>query len=86
MPEIFSAQNDDYQRRKALESSLADLIERVKRLEAARPPPQVSAAQPGTGRGCRWGEAADTGDVAAPGERAALQQDRQIRVLQTILR
>jgi len=40
MPEILSAQNDDYQRRKSLESDLADLIERVKRLEAARPPPQ----------------------------------------------
>jgi len=40
MSEILSAQNDAYRRRKGLESDLADLIERVKRLEAARPPPQ----------------------------------------------
>src|SRR5262245_3712746 len=40
MSQALSAQNEDYQRRKALESNLADLIERVKRLEAARPPPQ----------------------------------------------
>jgi predicted DNA-binding transcriptional regulator AlpA len=40
MSEVLIAQNQDYQRRKALESDLADLIERVKRLEAARPPPQ----------------------------------------------
>jgi hypothetical protein len=40
MPKSLSAQNDEYRRRKALEADLADLIERVKRLEAARPPPQ----------------------------------------------
>src|SRR5262245_4849280 len=40
MSETLSAQNEDYQHRKALESDLADLIEHVKRLEAARPPPQ----------------------------------------------
>jgi predicted DNA-binding transcriptional regulator AlpA len=40
MSQVLSAQNDDYRRRKALESDLADLIERVKRLEVARPPPQ----------------------------------------------
>jgi predicted DNA-binding transcriptional regulator AlpA len=39
MSEILN-ENDDYRRRKALESDLADLIERVRRLEAARPPPQ----------------------------------------------
>jgi predicted DNA-binding transcriptional regulator AlpA len=39
MSQTLSARNEDYQRRKALESDLADLIERVKRLEAARPPP-----------------------------------------------
>jgi hypothetical protein len=45
MSETLSAQNEDYRRRKALESDLADLIERVKRLEAARPPPEQLLTQ-----------------------------------------
>jgi hypothetical protein len=40
MPTILSSQNDDYRRHKGRESDLADLIERVRRLESARPPPQ----------------------------------------------
>ena len=85
MSELLSAQNDDYRQRKALESDLADLIERVKRLEAARPPPQddallnqEQAASP------HRGEAAHAGDVEAPGKRPTLQQDWSIGLLQEI--
>jgi hypothetical protein len=45
MSQALSAQNEDYRRRKALESDLADLIERVKRLEAARPLPDQLLTQ-----------------------------------------
>jgi predicted DNA-binding transcriptional regulator AlpA len=38
MPETIIPGNDAYQRRNGLEADLADLTERVRRLEAARPP------------------------------------------------
>jgi predicted DNA-binding transcriptional regulator AlpA len=40
MPQQVIDKNKEYQHLAGLESDIADLIERVKRLEAARPPPQ----------------------------------------------
>jgi len=41
MPHHFIEKNAEHQRRAGLESALADLIERVQRLEAARLPPKL---------------------------------------------
>ena len=40
MPQQAIDKNKEYQHLAGLQSDVADLIERVKRLEAARPPPQ----------------------------------------------
>jgi hypothetical protein len=41
MPRQAIDKNNEYQRLAGLQSDIADLVERVKRLEAARPPPQA---------------------------------------------
>jgi predicted DNA-binding transcriptional regulator AlpA len=40
MPENLSARIDAFRRGKGLDSDLADLIERIRRLEGGRPPPE----------------------------------------------
>jgi len=83
MPDAIIPQSDDYRRRKGLESDLADLIERVKRLEAARPPTasRRSAAHPGAGRQRAGPEATDVGHVEAPKEGTGIRENWPERLL-----